>query len=114
MVGVARECSQCTSTLTPPYVWGEYDYSRDETMPARWPWDWQPRAEQPYNPALVSELAAYEVAGPWGWDRLEVWGRLHPGLRPFRDALLDWGARWRLDQDWYLRFAFRQVDAWYR
>lgn len=95
-------------------VWGEYDYSRDGAMPARWPWDWSAPAEQLYNPALVSKLAAYEVAGPWGWDRLEVWGRLRPGLRPLRDALLDWGARWRLDQGWCLRFAFRQVDAWYR
>ncbi len=95
-------------------VWGEYDYSHDGTMPARWPWGWSAPTGQPYNPELVSTLAAYDVAGPWGWDRLEVWGRLRPGLRPFRDALLDWGARWRLDQDWCLRFAFRQVDAWYR
>lgn len=95
-------------------VWGEHHHSSGVETTPHWPYDWRPRPGQLYNPELVSTLAAYDVAGPWGWDRLEVWGRLRPGLRPFRDALLDWGARWRLDQDWCLRFAFRQVDAWYR
>lgn len=95
-------------------VWGEYDYSTMSNDPPRWPWRWRPLDGRPYNPALINTLAVHDVAGPWGWDRLEVWGRLRPGLRPFRDALLAWGMRWRLDQEWCLRFAFRQVDAWYR
>lgn len=95
-------------------VWGDYDRSTMGNDPPRWPWGWRPLDGRPYNPALIDTLAAQDVAGPWGWDRLGIWGQLRPALQPFRDSLLDWGMRWRLDQEWCLRFAFRQVDAWYR
>ncbi len=95
-------------------IWGPCDFSNLAHEPRWWPWGWRPDDGRPYNPAVVDHLHAYELSGPWGWDRLEIWPQLRPVLRPLRDSLLAWGMRWRLDQAWCLRRALRQLDAWYR